>query len=258
MNWYLVQRKNTIDCDSEYCNASWIWLTCFFHSSLVISEVSCGEIRLNRVLDINSDSPLWPVTKKKSACHSCCVLWHLFMWVQSSSGSVVLMMCSMRYSSVVNDRLLHWLFCDFPANEKNDGRTSRHLKSGANSSPLFYLSSEQRVRVFGGVCSSVHQSHSQEVHLRESWRQNWRRIRKQCFTGRGRAAAPSLTDVQLRKWNMADEITALVCLRSSPTDAVQVICFWEDCSVVDRERSRFAEAQRHGVDRRRHATVPSR
>lgn len=33
-----------------------------------------------------------------------------------------------------------------------------------------YLPSKRRVRVFGGVCSSIHQSNSQEVHLRESWR----------------------------------------------------------------------------------------
>lgn len=52
---------------------------------------------------------------------------------------------------------------------------------------LFYLTSQQCVRVFGGVRSSLHQSHSQEVHLRESRRQNWRGIRKQCFTGRRRA-----------------------------------------------------------------------
>lgn len=35
---------------------------------------------------------------------------------------------------------------------------------------IFYLPRRRCVRVFGGVCSSIHQSNSQEVHLRESWR----------------------------------------------------------------------------------------
>lgn len=52
---------------------------------------------------------------------------------------------------------------------------------------VFNLASEHCVRVFGTVCSSLHQSHSQEVHLREGRRQDWRGIRKQCFTGKRRA-----------------------------------------------------------------------
>lgn len=41
------------------------------------------------------------------------------------------------------------------------------------------------------------------------------------------------------------------------TDAVQVVCLWEDSSVVDRERSRIAQTQWHGFYWRRHATVSS-
>lgn len=49
------------------------------------------------------------------------------------------------------------------------------------------------------------------------------------------------------------------CHASSPSsDAVQVIRVWEDCAVVEGKGSRAAETQRHGIHRRRHATVTSR
>lgn len=113
-----------------------------------------------------------------------------------------------------------------------------------------YLPSKRGVRVFGGVCSSLHQSNSQEVHLREGWRQNWRRIRKQCFTGKSKSVFVRPA-VEKRRSN------CFYC-HTPDSDAVQIIRVWEDNSVVDRKGSRVAEAQWHGINRWWHATVPSR
>lgn len=88
---------------------------------------------------------------------------------------------------------LLWKWCreHYQASLFGDGRQASWLPCSSTVSVLLkdqlyvcvYFTSEQRVRVFGGVCSSIHQSHSQEVHLRESRCENWRGIRKQCFTG---------------------------------------------------------------------------
>lgn len=75
---------------------------------------------------------------------------------------------------------------------------------------VFNLASEHCVRVFGTVCSSLHQSHSQEVHLREGRRQDWRGIRKQCFTGTRRALY--VTHTPWRMVNVAERSNVCVIL----------------------------------------------